>query len=392
MNTGKYVFSQIVDFLPKMYFYRLLGLTIDRTMNWSYSYWIQLLTIMYGQLSGCASLRELELVLRAHSGKSFHLGLGQKPASLSVMSRANMLRDYKVFETLAVKMTQIAQSKLEKDTEFKMKGKFYAFDSTTITMCLSLFNWANFKSTKSGIKIRTQIDIVTQIPVFLWITNADVADVNAMDMIDYQPNAFYVFDRGYWDLKRLYNIELIKSRFVIREKGQPDFTSEDDMDLLENGRVVRDMVVRFDGERNRANYPSLIRRIEYYVEELNRTFVYYTNDFYMDANNIALLYKNRWSVELFFKWIKQHLRVKVFWGNTENAVRIQIYTAIITYCLVGIIKHELKIKQSLNDTLRILGNSLLVKDELAALFRKPKLLNDDRNYGQLTIDFNRMPN
>ena len=331
MNCGKYLFSQITDFLPKRYFERLVMKECnDRTQQWGLTYWNQMLVLMFGQLDGCKSLRELTDITSAHANKSFHLGFGKTPINRSVLSKANQLRDYHIFEEFAYYMVALAQQK-RIDKEFDLNGKYYAFDSTTIDLCMSLFEWARFRSTKSGIKVHTQLDVVTEIPVSFNITEAIVHDVNAMDWINYEPLACYIFDRGYWDLNRLYRIEMLNSFFIIREKQKPRFEVVAGEDFLENNdNILRDHNVRFTTKGNRENYPSEIRRIVYYEPELKRTFTYYTNNFFLKAKNIAFLYKNRWTVETFFKWMKGHLRIKSFWGNTENAVRIQVYVAIIT--------------------------------------------------------------
>ncbi len=252
---------------------------------------------------------------------------------------------------------------------------------------MSLFEWAKFRSTKSGIKVHTQLDIVSQIPVLFYITEAAVHDVNGMDWINYEPFACYIFDRGYWDLERLYRYELLNSFFVIREKGRPKFQVVDGEDLLEGADyILRDQTVRFTTRGNSANYPAVIRRIVYYEPELKRTFTYYTNNFFLKAKDIAFLYKNRWAVESFFKWMKGHLRFKSFWGNTENAVRMQIYVAIITYCTVAILTKKLNLNRSIFEVMRILGSSLLAKDDIMALFQldNPSQSQDD---GQLQLDF-----
>lgn len=369
MNSGKYIFSQITDFLPKRYFEKLvMKAGNDRTKRWNLTYWNQMLVLIFGQLDGCNSLRELTDITTAHANKSFHLGFGKTPINRSVLSKANQLRDYQIFEKFAYYMVELAQKEYT-DNEFELNGKYYAFDSTTIDLCLSLFEWARFRSTKSGIKVHTQLDIATQIPVAFYITEAAVHDVNAMDWISYEPLACYIFDRGYWDLERLYRIEIINSFFVIREKRRPEFTVVDGEDLLEGtDNILRDQTVRFTTSRNSINYPTEIRRIIYYEPELKRTFTYYTNNFFLKATIIAFLYKNRWAVETFFKWMKGHLRIKSFWGNTENAVRIQVYVAIITYCTIAILGRKLKLNRSIYEIMRILGSSLLAKDNIKELF------------------------
>lgn len=368
MNFGKYIFSQITDFLPKYYFDRLVAKNIDKSKNWGLSAWNQLLVLMFGQLNGCKSLRELTDITTAHYSKSYHLGFGATPVNRSVLSKANALRDYHVYEKYAYHMVKQAQGR-RIGKAFELQGQYYAFDSTTIDLCMSLFDWAKFKSTKSGIKVHTQIDVVTEIPTSFIITEANVADVNAMDWIEYEPLACYIFDRGYFDLSRLFRIESVNSFFIIREKGKPKYevTEGDDL-LIDDENVLRDQTVRFSGNRNKSNYPAELRRIVCYIPELNRAFTFYTNNFYLKAKDIALLYKNRWKVELFFKFLKQHLKVKTFWGNSENAVRIQIYVAIITYCVVAIIEHDLKLDRNIYEVMRILGSSLLTKGSIKELF------------------------
>lgn len=368
MNQGKYVFSQITDFIPKRQFERMATEYRDRTKGWELTPWSQLLVLMYGQLEGCRSLRELTDLTTAHGSKSFHLGFGRLPVNKSTLSKANQLRDYYLFERFAYYMVTLAQTS-RIDREFALQGKYYAFDSTTISLCLKLFGWAKFRSTKSGIKMHTQYDIVTDIPVAFNITNAEVHDVNAMDGIEYEPRACYIFDKGYWDLGRLFRINLLNSFFVIREKFRPKYEVTAGEDILEgDDNILKDQTVRFTTKGNRTHYPSEIRRIVYYAPEQKRTFTYYTNNFYLEAGDIALLYKNRWKVETFFKWIKQHLQVKKLWGNSENAVRIQIYTAIITYCTVAIIEKTLNLNRSVYEVLRILSGSLLAKDNITELF------------------------
>ena len=386
MNQGKYIFSQIVEFIPQRFFERIMAKYKDRTGQWSLTSWNQMLVLMFGQLDGCNSLRELTDITTAHVKKSFHLGFGRTPINRTQLSKVNQLRDYHIFEEFAYHMVELAQKK-RINQEFELNGKYYAFDSTTIDLCMSLFEWARFRSTKSGIKVHTQLDVVTQIPVSFNITEAAVHDVNAMDWINYEPFACYIFDRGYWDLDRLYRIEMLNSFFVIREKRGPKFEVVDGEDLLEGtDNILRDNTVRFTTRGNTENYPSEIRRIVYYEPELKRTFTYYTNNFFLKAKDIAFLYKNRWAVEIFFKWMKGHLRIKSFWGNTENAVRIQVYVAIVTYCTVAIIERTLELNRSIYEVMRILGSSLMTKDNIRDLLQ-PVEVEQTQDDGQLQLEF-----
>lgn len=386
MHTGIFVFAQIIQFLPQRQFRRILAKYNDRTKGWAMSHWNHLLVLMFGQIMGCGSLRELTDITTAHGKKSKHLGFGHQPINRQMLSKANMLRDHRIFEEFAFYMVSIAQAR-RITKEFELHGRFYAIDSTTIDLCMSVFRWAEFRSTKSGIRIHTQIDIITEIPVFYRITNANVHDVNSMDWFTYEPLACYVFDRGYFDLARLYRINEYGAFFIIREKGRPAYEIVDGESILEGtDNVLKDQSIRFTKKENREKYPGTIRRIVYYAPELHRSFVYYTNNFYLSAKDIALLYKYRWQVELFFKWIKQHLQVKRFWGESENAVRIQIHVAIITYCLIAIIERDLKIGRPVFEVMRILGKSSLTMDSIQDLL-KPHKEEIKSNDGQLCFNF-----
>lgn len=387
MHTGKYIFAQLIEFLPQKTFQRIVMKYQGDKYIKSFRCWNQLLIMMYGQLSGCDSLRELVCIITAHSSKSYHLGFGKSVITRSNLSKANANRDCKIFEEFAYKMISIAQRK-RIAKEFEIVGRFYAFDSTTIDLCLNLFWWAKFRKAKGGIKIHTLYDVVTQIPAFIHITEAKVHDMNAMDEIPYEANAYYIFDRGYFDLARLFTINCIGSNFVIRERGQLQYEIIEGDDLLEcSDNILYDQTIRLTGQQTRKKYPILLRRIGYYSMEHQRTFTYLTNNFEISAGQIALLYKNRWQVELFFKWIKQHLHIKSFWGVTENAVRIQIYSAITAYCLVAIVEHDLRLNRSTFDVLRILSMSLFDKIPIKGLFEKAEQDIDENSHSQLCFNF-----
>jgi hypothetical protein len=389
MYCGKYVFAQLIEFLPQKTFQRIVMKYQGDKYIKSFSCWNQLLIMMYGQLSGCESLRELVCVITAHTPKSYHLGFGKSVITRSNLAKANANRDCMIFEEFAYKMITIAQGK-RITKEFEISGRFYAFDSTTIDLCLNLFWWASFRKAKGGIKVHTLYDVVTQIPAFLHITEGRVNDMNAMDEIPYEQNAYYIFDRGYFDLARLFTINVIGSNFIIRERGHLQYEIIEGEDLLENpDNILYDQVIRLTGQQTRKKYPALLRRVGYYSVEHKRTFTYLTNNFGISAKYVVLLYKNRWQVELFFKWIKQHLNVKSFWGVTENAVRIQIYSAITAYCLVAIIEHDLRLNRSTFDVLRILSMSLFDKTQIRDLFERPEPAEDipETCHAQLYFNF-----
>jgi hypothetical protein len=389
MNSGKFVFAQLIEFLPQKVFQRIVMRYQGDKYIKSLSCWNQLLIMMFGQLAGCDSLRELVCVIAAHAPKSYHLGFGKTAITRSNLSKANANRDHKIFEEFAYKMISIAQNKrITKD--FEIAGRFYAFDSTTIDLCLSLFWWAHFRKAKGGIKVHTLFDVVTQIPTFLHITEAKVNDMNAMDEIPYERNAYYIFDRGYFDLARLFTINNISSNFIIRERGQLQFkVVAGNAPLKSYDNILYDQTILLTGQQTKQKYPDRLRRVVYYSPEHKRIFAYLTNSFEIKAGHIAMLYKNRWQVELFFKWIKQHLHIKSFWGVTENAVRIQIFSAITTYCLVAIVEHDLTLNRSTFDVLRILSMSLLDKTSIKDLFERVENFDQipDDGQGQLCFNF-----
>lgn len=366
MNKGKYIFSQLIEFLPQRIFDGFVCKYSGNKYVKHFSCWNQLLVMMFGQLCSRESLRDVISVITAHSQKSYHLGFG-KNVTRSNLAKANESRDYKIFEEYAFYLIDLAR-KRRCNSDFKIKGNVYAFDSTTIDLCLSVFWWAKFRQTKSGLKMHTLFDLTTQIPAFVHITNATVHDVKAMDVIPYESGAYYVFDRGYCDFERLYRITQHTAYFVIRAKKSMQFKFETINPVDEKSGVMSDQVGYLTGFYASKNYPVLIRKIVYYDIETNKTFVYLTNNMELTSADVALLYKNRWQVELFFKWIKQHLKIKSFWGTSENAVRIQIYSAIITYCLVAIVESDLMLKKSTFEILQVLSVSLMDKAPISSLF------------------------
>jgi hypothetical protein len=286
----------------------------------------------------------------------------------SNLAKANESRDYRIFEDFAYHMIDEARRKRVTDI-FKLEGNVYAFDSTTIDLCLSVFGWARFRTTKGGIKVHTMYDVETRVPAFVHITPAAVHDVKAMDVIPYEPGSFYIFDRGYNDFKRLYRINVLKSFFVIRSKGNLKYKAVRWKRRLPKA-VLSDAEIELTGYYPSKHYPKRLRLIRYWDEEQGREFMFLTNAIGLPALSVAELYKNRWQIELFFKWLKQHLRIKKFWGISENAVKIQIYVAIITYCLVAIVQHDMHLERSIYEVLQILSISLTDKTNLRDLFNK----------------------
>jgi hypothetical protein len=368
MNNGKYVFAQLVDFLPQRVFDRMVLKHSGNKYIKHFSCWNQLLCLIFGQLCDRESLRDLTTIIEAHQSKSYHLGFG-KNVSRSNLSKANENRSYKIFEEFAYHLIGLSRMK-NKNESFEIKGKIYAFDATTIDLCLSVFYWANFRKTKAGIKLHTQFEISTQVPVFIHFTNANIHDVNAMDFIKYEQDAYYIFDKAYIDFLRLFVIENAKAFFVIRGKINLKFRRIYSQKTDKSTGVIYDQIGKLVSKKALKNYPNKLRKIKYYDQETNKAFVFLSNNFDLTALQIALLYKQRWQIELFFKWIKQHLKVKTFWGTSENAVRIQINIAIITFCLVSILSKDLKINRTNYEILQILSISLLDKTPINELLMK----------------------
>jgi hypothetical protein len=359
MNQGKYVFAQIVEFLPQRIFDRIVEKYEGNKYVKHFTCWNQLLCMLFGQLTNRDSLRDLMVALNAHSNKSYHLGLG-KNVTRSNLAKANETRNSKIFEEFAYHLIDVARRNRAND-DFEIKGTIYAFDSSTIDLCLSVFWWAKFRKAKGGIKLHTLFDITTQIPAFVHVTPATVNDVNAMDYLNYEQSAYYIFDRGYVDYTRLFKITQHSAFFVIRAKSNLQFNRMYSQKIDKSSGVLCDQIGKLKGFYISKRYPDKLRRVKFHDQQTNRTFIYLTNNFDITSAQVALLYKNRWQIELFFKWIKQHLKIKSFWGTSQNAVLIQIYCALITYCLVSIIGNELKISRSTYEILQVIGISLLDK-------------------------------
>lgn len=365
MNQGKYVFTQIIEFLPQRMFDKFVKKYDGNKYVKHFSCWNQLLCMVFGQLTNRDSLRDLIVAINAHSGKSYHLGFG-KNVTRSNLAKANLNRNSKIFEEYAYHLIDIARKDRVND-DFQINGQVYAFDSTTIDLCLSVFWWARFRKNKGGIKLHTLFDINTQIPAFVHITPASVQDMNVMDYLFYETDAYYIFDRGYIDYTRLYKITQHSAFFVVRAKSNLQFNRMYSMKHDKSTGIKSDQIGKLTGFYVSKEYPDKLRKIKFYDQETDRTFIFLTNNFELPAEQVAFLYKNRWQVELFFKWIKQHLKIKAFWGTSENAVRIQVYSAIIAYCLVAIVGTKLKIERSTYEILQVLGISLLDKTPVREL-------------------------
>ena len=317
MNQGRYVFLQLTDFLPSRVFDRCVGRYEGNRWVKHFKCWNQLLCMMFGQLSGRESLRDLLVSISAHKPKYYHLGFG-KNVSRSNLADANEQRNYRMYEEFAYAMIAEARSCCLSDSEIVMEtnSSIYAFDSTVIDHCLSVFWWAKFRRAKGGIKMHTLYDVRTSIPDFIHITDAATHDVRGLDFLLYEAEAFYILDRAYIDFQRLYTIEKSLAYFVIRAKKNFRFRRMYSAKVDKSTGMKCDQTIRPTGSKQAKAYPGKIRRVKFYDNDNDRTLIFLTNNFELPAENIALLYKYRWKVELFFKWIKQHLKIKSFWGTT----------------------------------------------------------------------------
>ena len=367
MHKGKYVFSQLLDFLDRNDFNYLAKKYGGDKYVKQFTCYNQLCVLMFGQLSNRESLRDVVLATQAHASKAYHLGFG-KHAAKSTLADANTKRDYRIFEEFAFYMMAQAREKRATDI-FKLGGKVYAFDSTTIPLCLSVFWWAKFRKKKGGVKAHVLYDLEAQVPAFYHITTASVNDSKTMQEIPYETDAYYIFDRGYNNFKELYRIQRIESFFVVRAKNNLQYRRIRWKRRLPKN-ILTDAEIELTVYKSRKDYPENLRLVKYYDEEQDREFMFLTNAMDLTAQQIADLYKNRWQIELFFKWLKQHLKIKKFWGTTENAVRIQISAAITAYCLVAIVQHDMKLKRSTYEVMQILSMSLTDKTPLRELFDK----------------------
>jgi len=367
MNSGTYIFKQVSQFLPKDYFEYLVNQYDGNKHIKSFTCWNHFMVMLWAQLTTRESLRDIVGSLNAHKSKFYRLGFGTSVCR-TTLSEANEKRNIEIFRLFAERIVEMAQKKKIAVDDLFMEGiphRVYALDSTIVILELEKFGWSKVQQGKGGIKIHTLFDILTSIPVYNIITDHNIRDQSVMDYFQYEPNAFYVFDKAYLKLLSLREIDKIGGYFVVRRKQKMNFEilEEYDCDNREDG-VLRDLKIVLSNRWAKARYKKPLRIIYYYSDEKKSVLEFFTNNMDLDAHKIALLYKCRWQIELYFKWIKQHLKIKQFYGTSENAVKIQIYVGIIAYCLVALVGAEFKSKMSPFELLRILSVSLFEKENL----------------------------
>jgi hypothetical protein len=365
MHVGKTLFAQVMDFLPWTTFHRIVtrygGDHRARTLFCTE----QFRCMAFAQLTYRESLRDIETCLAAQIGKLYHMGLRQ-PVRRSTLAEANESRDWRIYAEFAQRLIARARELYLGDSfGVELSSTVYALDATTIDLCLAMFPWAPFRSTKAAIKLHTLLDLRGSIPSFIHITDGSVHDVNVLDLLIPEPGAFYVMDRGYLDFERLFSLSQAGAFFVTRSKKNMDARRVYSAPTDRTTGLVCDQTVALNGFRSSRHYPEHFRRIRFKDPESAKTLVFLTNQFQLPALTICALYKCRWQVELFFKWIKQHLRIKRFFGTSENAVKTQIWIAVSVYVLVAIIKKELHLEASLHTLLQILSLTLFEKLDLA---------------------------
>lgn len=379
MNIDRYIFSQITDFVPSYEFGTFVKKYRGDKSIRRLTCRDQFFALMFGQLTGLQSLRGITICLNAHKNQLYHLGFRSKYFTLSTLSRANQFRDWRIWKDFTEHLILKARKLYEKDNDFsiELKNSVYALDSTIIDLCLATFKWAYFELQKSAVKIHTQLDLKGNIPSFFLITKAKVHDVNFLDQLEFEREAIYIMDRGYFDFERLHVIHEQGSYFVIRSKESLSFQRIYSHEIDKNTGLRCDQTIHLKHFYARKRYPEELRRIKYYDKETDTYYVYLTNNFKISAQTVADLYRHRWQIELFFKWMKQHLKIQVFWGYSFNAVKTQICIAISTFLLVAIMKKELEIKSDLYEILQILSVAQFEKTALTSLLNDTTLQRNE---------------
>ena len=361
MNRGQTIFSQVIDFLPQNKFRRCVNRYNGNYRVRSFTCYDQFLCMAFAQLTYRESLRDIECCLRAMREKLYHIGIRGK-VSRNTLAKANENRDWRIYSDFAqVLIHEARRLYVDEDFGLELKETVYALDSSTIDLCLSVFPWARFRKTKGAVKLHTLLDLKGDIPTFIWITDGKVHDVNVLDHLVPEPGAIYIMDRAYLDFKRLYQLHQCSAIFVTRSKTNTGLRRLYSHKVDKSTGVRCDQTVVLTGYYSKKDYPEKLRRIKYFDADKGRSFVFLTNQFTLPPLIIAELYRYRWRVEIFFKWIKQHLRIKNFFGTSENAVKAQIWIAVSIYVLVAIIKKRMKIDLTLYTILQILSITLFEK-------------------------------
>lgn len=381
MYTGKLVFTQVMEHLPQHTFRRCVKrYDGDRHVK-KFTCQDQFRSMAFAQLAYRESLRDIEACLKAQQNKLYHMGIRSSVAR-STLAEANEKRDWRIYADFAQSLIQTARRLyINEDFGLDLDNTVYALDATTIDLCLSVFPWAHFRQTKAAIKLHTLLDLRGSIPAFIHISDGKLHDVNVLDILIPEPGAYYVMDRGYLDYKRLHQLNQDAAFFVIRAKSNLQFRRIYSHPVDKSTGLRCDQTIKLTGFYPRQHYPNMLRRIKFYDAKTDKQLVFLTNNFSLPALTIAELYRHRWQVELFFKWIKQHLRIKSFFGTSENAVKTQVWIAVSVYVLVAIIKKRLNINASLYAILQILSltifETMTLDQLLTGCDQNMEISNDD---------------
>jgi len=368
MNSGKTIFAQFMDFLPIYEFHQCVQRYHGHYKMKSFSCWDQFLCMAFAQLTYRESLRDIEACLRSAQRKLYHMGIRGK-VSRNTLAHANQVRDWRIYADFAqILITRARRLYAHDSFGVELNQTAYALDSTTIDLCLSLFPWAKFRKRKGAVKLHTLLDLRGSIPSIVIITHGKVHDVTILDQLIFEPGAFYIIDRGYLDFIRLYGVQQSSAFFVTRTKSNFRFRRLYSRPVDKSTGVQSDQIIVLEGFYSHKAYPDKLRRIRYFDTDQNKHLVFLTNNFTLPASTIAQLFQCRWQIEIFFKWIKQHLRIKAFYGTTENAVKTQIWIAIAVYVLVAIVKKQLHLDLSLYTILQILSVTLFEKTPILEAF------------------------
>jgi hypothetical protein len=386
MDTGKTIFAQLIDFLPVYEFQKRVQRYNGHYKVKHFSCWNQFLCMAFAQLTYRESLRDIEACLRSAQRKLYHMGF-RGNVSRNTLAHANQVRDWRIYADFAQILIGQARHLYANDSfGVELNQTAYALDSTTIDLCLSLFPWAKFRAHKGAVKLHTLLDLRGSIPSLVIITHGKVHDIRIFDQLIFEPGAFYIIDRGYLDFDRLYTIHQASAFYVIRAKSNFRFRRLYSRAVDKSTGVQSDQMIVLEGFYSHKAYPDKLRRIRYFDTDQNKRLIFLTNNFILPALTIAELFRCRWQIELFFKWIKQHLRIKAFYGTTENAVKTQIWIAIIVYVMVAIVKKQLKLDLSLYTILQILSVTLFEKTPiLEALSTIQPQESQDVSCNQLTL-------
>lgn len=369
MNVGKTLFAQIMEFIPWTSFARIVGRYAGNAGVRRMTCAEQFRVMAFAQLTWRESLRDIEATLGANANKLYAMGL-RHAVHRSTLADANETRDWRMWSDFAALLIRRARKLYcDNDLGLDLTNTVYALDSTTIDLCLSLFDWAHFRSTKAAVKMHTLLDLRGNIPAFIHVSDGKMGDVNVLDILPIEAGAFYVMDRGYLDFSRLYKLHQKGAFFVTRAKRGMNARRVYSAAVKKESGVMCDQTIAMNGFYTAKDYPEHLRRIRFKDPESGKSLIFLTNNTALPSLTIAALYKNRWQVELFFKWIKQHLRIKKFLGTSENAVKTQIWCAVSTYVLIAIIKKELQLEASLYTLLQILSVSVFEKTEISRAFQ-----------------------